>query len=342
MRQVERPASAPALLRGDAPLNAAGNRLVPLGGSAREKELGEFRQEIENKAVHRRLNQLRREARIKKDAVEAVDMLADAWLFDLKVKHNSAQRARSAAKTKAEAAARQSSLPSRCPHSLRRATAADLEQTAQAVQLRKLAADLARDTRGTCQRLGLSHKILLDPRLRKIALALKAATADAGKAAEGGQFRKREELANSHQIALTDLKTLFSKTVAIVHKEDPASWEKPAATELDVAFAEDSMAHLAEFLVHKEGAGLGSLLAAMDFRESGWLRFEDFAVGLDLLGYPGHVDRIWRHLDSEYVGELSIADLEGRLRQSILPSPTNAKRSSMFLRKRSGRLSVPS
>eukprot|EP00930_Biecheleria_cincta_P073153 TRINITY_DN60474_c0_g1_i1.p1 TRINITY_DN60474_c0_g1~~TRINITY_DN60474_c0_g1_i1.p1 ORF type:complete len:282 (-),score=23.67 TRINITY_DN60474_c0_g1_i1:7-789(-) len=78
----QRPCSAPALLRNE-------------GFIAREPSHKDpFRQRVEDIAVRRSLGWMQREGQRKKNEIDRVDVLSDSCLFDLKVMHNSAQRAK--------------------------------------------------------------------------------------------------------------------------------------------------------------------------------------------------------------------------------------------------------
>lgn len=78
----QRPCSAPALLRNE-------------GFIAREPSHKDaMRQQVEDIAVRGTLGWMHREGQRKKDVIDRVDVLADSILFDLKVLHNSAQRAK--------------------------------------------------------------------------------------------------------------------------------------------------------------------------------------------------------------------------------------------------------
>lgn len=69
----------------------------PTGASGEERRREEFWQKMEDSELKLMKDSWRREQFLRKDVVEQVDALKDSSLYDLKVNHNSAQRARSVA-----------------------------------------------------------------------------------------------------------------------------------------------------------------------------------------------------------------------------------------------------
>lgn len=308
-----RPSSAPALLRGDPPLLLLGSRPVSALATPQERELGDFRQGLEDKEVRRKLSSLRREGRIMKDAIDGVDVMSDPCLFDLKVSHNAAQRAKSAAVL----AARRPPLSRDARH--RRsgkdghATApGEKESAAQAKQLREMADALDRDTKGTCNRIGLSHKFVKDPRLQRIAIQMRAKIGYFTIA----QSNVEESAAKAVQHKeITGFKSLFAKTADALQQDKDSmlafgSFQEKGSRSKDAKL----LSRITEG-IWRMGISMRSVLEAMDSDGNGRVREEDWKAGLEILGYTaGDAIHAWSLLDPEERHEgMAVADLESRL-----------------------------
>lgn len=280
-----RPQSAPTLLRGDG-LIACRAYEDPL------------RQRIEDMEVHRLVDRMRRECHVQRDVIDAVDVLSDQTLFDLKVLHNSCQRARSAAAgaRPSSAGAAMQSGPSQRPR--HRAVGPQVE-TGPAQQLHDLCGLLDRDTRGHCSRLKVPHKCVQEPRLRKM-------------------LAKMQDHA---MIGVVPLDIAVETGPTASGKDDKLglglkfkfkSPETDPGLDADAPSDAAVLARLVRFL--EEGIGLTATLEAMDGDGRGWLTREDWDHGLELLGFGSGAKAAFVLLDTEEHGELTIKQLVERLR----------------------------
>jgi len=301
--QRHRPSSAPALLlRGDPPLHAAASRLVPPGRPAREVELGQLRQDIENKVVHRKLTSLRREGFVTKDSVAGVDVMSDPSLFDLKVLHNSAQRRRTAGAVQRQQA-RQSAAGSGAARRRRKegqSSVSDTQSSVQARQLKELCAVMDADTRKCCSAAGLNFKCLLDPAFATLAIQMGARASlfsgPYGDRMGGCEEPSETQAAASLRQHLMGIQPKFAKTTEGLHQEESTT----------VGF---TLKAAQEFLV-TVGGSVRNMLEGMDRTGDGWILEKDFVDGMQLVGFGGDAQQIWGTLDAAKVGEMSIGDLE--------------------------------
>eukprot|EP00928_Gymnodinium_smaydae_P022732 TRINITY_DN18996_c0_g1_i1.p1 TRINITY_DN18996_c0_g1~~TRINITY_DN18996_c0_g1_i1.p1 ORF type:complete len:180 (+),score=46.04 TRINITY_DN18996_c0_g1_i1:97-636(+) len=123
---MQRPRSAAALLRGD-------------GLLVRRPHEDKFLQHVENKCVKRNMDEMKRENRTVRAAMLTVDVMSDLNLHDLKVKHNSIQRARSAMALRSG--------------SQRNGTVVEEKKPTTHLQMRKLRDELGKSVGFHCARL---------------------------------------------------------------------------------------------------------------------------------------------------------------------------------------------
>jgi len=114
---------------------------------------------MEDLAVHERMEWLKREGHTKRELIAKVDVLADPILFDLKVLHNSAARAKTAPHGQVCATP---SKAGRAPGSAN-----------QAERLRGLSRSLANDTHQHMARLQIPHRVLEGGKMQRLFEKLK-------------------------------------------------------------------------------------------------------------------------------------------------------------------------
>ncbi|CAJ1417280.1 unnamed protein product [Effrenium voratum] len=287
-----RPQSAPALLRNDMP------------GLMRKTHEDPLRQHVEDVAVQKRMEWLKREGRTKRDFIERVDVLSDPILFDLKVNHNSAVRARSASKEIPSPRSSKSSQKSgqKSGHPANRA----------AENLRRLCGSLSKDTRHHCARMRIPAKVVEADRLKLLFENLKAIQRGTT------VLRKQRSPTSPARRSLT---------------EDPEQSKKP---EISMAVAEGlknlwgphvvspgdmnhPLVRLAYFISGSFPGRMRMILEAFDWACTGSLTKQDFCVGLEFMGYSSTVDYsdLFTMLDAEGQGRLDVRWLEDHLENLV-------------------------
>lgn len=233
-RQLQRPTSAPALLRGDSLI-------------AQRPYEDDFLQGIEDNEVRRILRSMRQDKYLVKDFVGGVDVLNDQTLFDLKVLHNSNQRAKSAAEK-----ARVGTSPCRGgSRSLRRGSqrrrskgfsgGGGGEDTRHRVksspteQVKDLAQVMRHDIRHHCARIGMSHNSLdkhlssgVYSHLGRIQVRVLAEQHNIG----GMHLAVRRQDIDPPTFA-DEFKSLFNKRVEVKTEQGEAGGEGPAWSDDD-------------------------------------------------------------------------------------------------------------
>ncbi|CAE7234291.1 PIWIL1 [Symbiodinium natans] len=270
----KRPQSAPALLRNDMQ-----------GLVARKTHEDPLRQRMEDVAVHKRMEWLKREGRYKRDFIEGVDVLSDPILFDLKVKHNSAARAKSATP-------KTGSTPTA---STSRRTATHRDKTS-ADKLRGLCSALAKDTQSHCARMQIPQKLVEGQTARELFEKL-----DAILKQYPARRRPEEKPDESEK---HDLGASFAHSLQGLLGVGAVS-----AGDLS-----HPLVRLAYFLDGGIPGRLHLLLEALDRKRTGLLSTEDFCLGIELMGFAApDYGEIWAMLDEEGNGELPLGSVEERL-----------------------------
>mmetsp|Transcript_94210 Transcript_94210/g.239751 ORF Transcript_94210/g.239751 Transcript_94210/m.239751 type:complete len:405 (+) Transcript_94210:155-1369(+) len=293
-----RPSSAPALLRGTRLPAGASHEPPPPGRPPKDLALTALRQGIEDSAVRDQLGVYRQAYRTTKDAVNAVDQLADTVLFDLKVLHNKAQRNKSAAAAVVVGRAHEAKKPGLVKVRERRdKSGADKDQCLQARQLKEWAQRMDESTRQTCKSCSVSHRVV-------------------------------QYLAHHTDITINAARLAFVEAAAEVSSEDemPAIKCKTAMLTLSGAFrsstneaqrqteafhgASECLQQTAEFLTQR--GDMRALLEGMDLLRKGHLLLEDWDLGMHMLGFPEDPLHVWVHLSKGHK-HVSIDDMEKSL-----------------------------
>lgn len=279
MAMRRRPQSAPALLRNDMQ-----------GLVARKTHEYPLRQRMEDVAVQKRMEWLKREGRYKRDFIEGVDVLSDPILFDLKVKHNSAARAKSAAPKTA-------ALPS-TPGTSKRPTLAHDKTSVE--KLRGLCSALAKDTHSHCTRLQIPPKLVegkgAQLLFEKLDAVLKQYPA----------LRRPEEKLEEEK---HDLGASFAHSLQGLIGGAAAS-----AGDLT-----HPLVRLAYFLDGGRPGRLHVILEVLDRCRNGMLQSEDFCLGVELVGFAApDYSALWGMLDDEGAGQLPVWRVEEKLVQLIV------------------------
>eukprot|EP00441_Pelagodinium_beii_P036386 CAMPEP_0197641928 /NCGR_PEP_ID=MMETSP1338-20131121/15735_1 /TAXON_ID=43686 ORGANISM="Pelagodinium beii, Strain RCC1491" /NCGR_SAMPLE_ID=MMETSP1338 /ASSEMBLY_ACC=CAM_ASM_000754 /LENGTH=386 /DNA_ID=CAMNT_0043214979 /DNA_START=69 /DNA_END=1229 /DNA_ORIENTATION=+ len=282
--RLSRPSSAPTLLRNE--------NLI-----AKKPHEDAVCQKAEDMAVDWSIGWMKREGRWMKEDIDAVDVLADPVLFDLKVLHNASQRAHTEklAKKKAEEEKRK-----RQQIRIGRSHASSNKVRTAADSMKELNGLLDQDTKKHCARMKVPHMAITDSNLEQMVnklhkihqlqMALKTKT--------NGLDLEDESMAG----LISDMKSLFS-AVAIV----PGDWKHP-------------LVKLASFLNGGHEGRLHTMLQALDVACTGTISQKDFIDGLGFLAYPDtDYKKLFAMLDTDGVGELDINVLEEKLARLLGP-----------------------
>eukprot|EP00439_Symbiodinium_sp_Y106_P008592 s4294_g1.t1 len=278
MAMRRRPQSAPALLRNDMQ-----------GLVAQKTHEDPVRQRMEDVAVQKRMEWLKREGRCKRDFIEGVDVMSDPILFDLKVKHNSAARAKSATPKTA-------AVPS-TPGSKRPAHAHDKTSVEK---LRGLCSALAKDTHSHCTRLQIPP-ILVEGKGAQLLFEKLDAVLKQYPALRRPEDKLEEE---KHDLGASFAHSLQGLIGAA------------AASAGDLSHP---LVRLAYFLDGGRPGRLHLILEVLDRCRSGMLQSEDFCLGVELLGFATpDFSALWGMLDDEGAGQLPVWRVEEKLVQLIV------------------------
>lgn len=271
----QRPQSAPALLRNDEP------RLI-----AKKTHEDPLRQHVEDIAVHERMEWLKREGFTKREMISRVDVLADPILFDLKVLHNSAARAKTPA-------------PSVVPKKGNTTEAHPVEK------LRGLSRSLAKDTQRHCTRLQIPHRVVEGPHVRQLYEKLQDIehlTARKLKSFHDGNDRAMKVKPEIGAAFAEQLKGLWGNAAGV----SPGDLSHP-------------LVRLAYFLNGHHDDRMRMVLQAFDPSQKGSINQEEFSLGLELMGYQSVSDYkdLFLMLDSEGQKELELEWLEAHLKSLV-------------------------
>lgn len=280
-----RPQSAPALLRNDEP-----------GLIAKKTHKDPLRQHMEDLAVHERMEWLKREGHTKRELIAKVDVLADPILFDLKVLHNSAARAKTAPHGQVCATP---SKAGRAPGSAN-----------QAERLRGLSRSLANDTHQHMARLQIPHRVLEGGKMQRLFEKLKdieEITSDPCGDAPKAEFHHGNDMALKVKPEIggafaEQLKGLWGNAARV----SPGDLSHP-------------LVRLAYFLNGQHPRRMRMVLEAFDCACKGSINQEDFCTGLELMSYQSisEYKELFFMLDSEGKKELEVGWLEEHLKGFI-------------------------
>lgn len=271
-----RPQSAPALLRNDEP------RLI-----AKKTHEDPLRQHVEDMAVHERMEWLKREGFTKREMISRVDVLADPILFDLKVLHNSAARAKTPA-------------PPVVPKKGTTTEAHPVEK------LRGLSRSLAKDTHRHCTRLEIPHRVVEGPNVRQLYEKLKSiqrlTAAQKLKSFHDGNDLAMKVKSEIGAAFTEQLKGLWGNAAGV----SPGDLSHP-------------LVRLAYFLNGNHDDRMRMVLHAFDADQKGSINQEEFSLGLELMGYQSVSDYkdLFLMLDSEGQKELELEWLEAHLKSLV-------------------------
>lgn len=271
-----RPQSAPALLRNDEP------RLI-----AKKTHEDPLRQHVEDMAVHERMEWLKREGFTKREMISRVDVLADPILFDLKVLHNSAARAKTPA-------------PPVVPKKGTTTEAHPVEK------LRGLSRSLAKDTHRHCTRLEIPHRVVEGPNVRQLYEKLKSiqrlTAAQKLKSFHDGNDLAMKVKSEIGAAFAEQLKGLWGNAAGV----SPGDLSHP-------------LVRLAYFLNGNHDDRMRMVLHAFDADQKGSINQEEFSLGLELMGYQSVSDYkdLFLMLDSEGQKELELEWLEAHLKSLV-------------------------
>jgi len=282
--RLQRPSSAPALLRNE---NLA----------LKKPHEDAFCQKIEDMAVGRSLRWMKKEGLCKRDTIDAVDVLADPVLFDLKVLHNSSQRARTESIAKKQAA--EEEARKRPVRGGRSGTGTKVRTAA--AKMKDLCGQLDQDTKKHCARMKVPHMAIADSNLDQ--LVNKLHKIHATQLALKLKDMARPELDNESMAGfMSEMKGLWS-AVAIV----PGDWKHP-------------LVKLAHFINGGHEGRMRTILQAFDVGFTGSLSQKDFIECLTFMAYPhGDYKQLFAMLDTDGAGELDLNWVEDRLMKLIGP-----------------------
>jgi len=292
-----RPSSAPALLRGTRLPAGASHEPPPPGRPPKDLALTAFRQGIEDSAVRDQLGVYRQAYRTTKDALNAVDQLADTVLFDLKVLHNKAQRNKSAAAAVAAGRAHEAKKPGLVKVRERRdKSGADKDQCLQARQLKQWAQMMDESTRQTCKSCSVNHRVV--QYLAHTDITMNAA-------------RLASIEAVAEDSSEDDMTGIKCKTAMLTLSGAFRSSTKEAQRQTEAFHgASECLQQTAEFLTQR--GDMRALLEGMDLLRKGHLLVEDWDLGMHRLGFPEDPLHVWVHLSKGHK-HVSIDDMEKSL-----------------------------
>lgn len=296
-KQRARPASATNLLRGE-------------GLVAWKPYEDRFRRGIENTQVKDTKDTMKRERFLHRGVIADIDVMADPILFDLKVLHNGAQRARSAALgnrpgTAPPGMAGNSSTPSRRnkrgDNALQNSAKSDNPSIAEVKDLCKtLNGDIAQH----CGRMHMPIKCVEDKNLKHVVTKIQQM--------RGTLHMPQKDNATDEDPALgfrKELKALFGNTNKAVKRSF-----------LGGGNTDQILEKLAKFLL-STGGSMRPTLEAIDCDGNGKFKCPDWCVGLELLGWSGDAEVAWNMLDFHNRGELELKVIEERLVPHLPPPP---------------------
>lgn len=251
---------------------------------------------MEDLAVHERMEWLKREGHTKRELIAKVDVLADPILFDLKVLHNSAARAKTAPHGQVCATP---SKAGRAPGSAN-----------QAERLRGLSRSLANDTHQHMARLQIPHRVLEGGKMQRLFEKLKdieEITSDPCGDAPKAEFHHGNDMALKVKPEIggafaEQLKGLWGNAAGV----SPGDLSHP-------------LVRLAYFLNGQHPRRMRMVLEAFDCACKGSINQEDFCTGLELMSYQSisEYKELFFMLDSEGKKELEVGWLEEHLKGFI-------------------------
>lgn len=263
-----------------------------------------LRQSIENTQVKDTKDSMKREQYLNQTIVKNIDCMADSSLFDLKVLHNSAQRAKSAAQGRRPRSALACAASPCSPNRKRKGKKGEGgglspgESMGPSHEVRELCKTLNGDIIQHCNRMRLPVRAVESQKMKTVVTKIQNMRGTL----TVPEAPPKEEKPDPGSDFGMELKALFgkkdhSKMISLV----PSSMTDRVV-----------LAQLAKFLLGTSGS-MRPTLEAIDGDGNGKFQFQDLCVGLELLGWAGDPEAAWRQLDFQGRGELTIGCIEERL-----------------------------
>jgi hypothetical protein len=278
----------------------------------------DFLQNIEDKEVTRCLHQLRVQGYPARDVVNAVDMLSDTVLYDLKVLHNAYQRILDDRAKKTKRGSAGMSQRSKHTSSSKGASNSALRRATGAEQLRDIGRQLDGDTKQHCRTLGIPHYKVQDPgrknkMMQKMTVKVQLPEGQASETWRSSE-RRRTPVRTSDVRRSTSVIPSRTEMVSAFRSDLHGLFSHSRAkAEFTFDPTEDVLERLAEFLVLHAGT-LRNALTAMDHDERGRLDFHDWESGLDVIGASCAAHSAWKQMNPKGLNDLTLQVLEDNLK----------------------------